>query len=87
MVYDIYKLSGEVESIVSKPKGAGEDIREIANQLELALNTFLSDCNDSLDQEDDENTCDAGKLKQICEDSSCGSNESVSCIVADPLLK
>ena len=42
MVYDIYKLSTEVEAIATKPKGAGEDIREIANQLEISLNCFLS---------------------------------------------
>ena len=43
MAYDIYKLSTEVEAIATKR--AGDDIREIANQLEVALNSFLSGCN------------------------------------------
>ena len=43
MAYDIYKLSTEVEAIATKR--AGDDIREIANQLEAALNSFLSGCN------------------------------------------
>ena len=42
MAYDIYKLSTEVEAIATKR--AGDDIREIANQLEVALNSFLSGC-------------------------------------------
>merc|ERR1712141_378649 len=42
MAYDIYKLSTEVRSIATKR--AGDDIREIANQLEVALNSFLSGC-------------------------------------------
>ena len=44
MVYDIYKLSTEMEAIVTKK--AGDELREIANQLEIALDSFLSGCND-----------------------------------------
>ena len=40
MAYDIYKLSTEVGSIATRR--AGEEIREIANQLEIALNSFVS---------------------------------------------
>ena len=45
MAYDIYKLSAEVEA--NDTKRAGDDIRGIANQLEVAINSFLSGC-DSL---------------------------------------
>ena len=44
MVYDIYKLSTEMEAIATKK--AGDELREIANQLEIALDSFLSGCND-----------------------------------------
>ena len=47
MAYDIYKLSTEVESIASK--GAGNDIREIAEQLEKSLDELLSQSTRSLE--------------------------------------
>ena len=37
-----YKLSAEVDAIATKR--ARDDIRGIANQLEVALNSFLSGC-------------------------------------------
>ena len=53
MVYDIYKLSTEMEAIATKKDG--DELREIANQLEIALDSFLSGCDD---QSSIQSTCD-----------------------------
>ena len=53
MAYDIYKLSTEMEAIATKKDG--DELREIANQLEIALDSFLSGCDD---QSSIQSTCD-----------------------------
>ena len=76
MAYDIYKLSTEMEAIATKK--AGDELREIANQLEIALNSFLSGCNDSTSIQ---STCDKinhndDSVSQSCvkQDESKGEN-------------
>ena len=68
MAYDIYKLSTEMEAIATKK--AGDELREIANQLEIALDSFLSGCNDdptSIHSTFDTLNHNDKTMSQICE--------------------
>ena len=69
-----------METIASKR--AGDELREIANQLEIALNTFLSGCNDPTSIQ---STCDTinhndSSISPTCtkEDTYRGGNEETS---------
>ena len=80
MVYDIYKLSTEMEQIATKR--AGDELREIANQLEIALNSFLSGCNDptSIQSTYDTINHNDNSISSTCakEDTFRGTNEETS---------
>ena len=42
MIYDIYRLNEEVQTLAGKGKDGATDIRSIADQLESSLDEFLN---------------------------------------------
>ena len=76
MAYDIYKLSTEVRSIATRR--AGEEIREIANQLEIALNSFLSGSSTSTYRLDSADAKDNSLFEQNDNSLSFKGNEAHS---------
>ena len=85
MAYDIYKLSTEVEAIATKQ--AGDEFREIAYQLEIALDTFLTGCSNSSNELDCDTTIPAGISKDEQENSSRKSHKVLSSITQEPDLE
>ena len=67
-MYDIYKLSTEVEEIATKSTGTSREIIEILNNLEIPLNNVLSGSIDSLNEFCSNTTNGYIKLNSICAD-------------------
>lgn len=80
MANHMYKIGTEIETIATKR--AGDELREIADQLEMTLYTFLSGCNGPISIESYCNTINHNdnSISSTCtkEDTFSEGNEETS---------